>query len=148
MGRSFRKTPIMGRYSGSDKISKQYAHRCERCNVRATLRTDPQREVLPHPKVFGDIESFNKDGKQWINPTDWPRGHSQVTPSTSCHGKITRRFLFGYLFPRFHVTWPVGDTLLPPTIMRATSCLGCAPRGRSNISRVAAEPPGGSTLLR
>jgi hypothetical protein len=71
MTRSFRRHPFIGRGSGSDKWNKVAAHREERHRVRQMLYIDPECEILPHRKDFGDIESFHKDGKtrftRWLH---------------------------------------------------------------------------------
>lgn len=51
----------------TEKKFKQQEHSRERAAVRDALRTD--KEVLPHPKEFGDPWDGPKDGRQ-IRPAD------------------------------------------------------------------------------
>lgn len=69
MSRSRKKHPITGfTTADSDKSFKQQEHSRERAAIRDALRTD--KEVLPHPKGFGDPWDSEKDGKLYwkLNP--------------------------------------------------------------------------------
>ena len=62
MSRSRKKKPITGiTLAESDKEFKRQEHQRERSRVRDALKTD--KEVLPHPKEFGDPWDSPKDGK-------------------------------------------------------------------------------------
>lgn len=67
MSRSFKKKPITGITTAeTEKEFKQQEHQRERSRVRDALKTD--KEVLPHPKEFGDPWNGPKDGKQvWLD---------------------------------------------------------------------------------
>lgn len=68
MTRSRRKTPIIGMTKAStDKPFKTAEHRRERRSVRATVK---QLEEAPSPKLFGDPWHADKDGKQWLDPSE------------------------------------------------------------------------------
>lgn len=63
MSRSRKKKPITGiTCAETEKEFKQQEHSRERAHVRDALKTD--KEVLPHPKQFGDPWHGPKDGKQ------------------------------------------------------------------------------------
>jgi hypothetical protein len=65
MSRSRKQRPITGiTKSETEKEFKRQEHQRERSRVRDALRTE--KEVLPHPKQFGDPWSGPKDGKM-----DW-----------------------------------------------------------------------------
>ncbi len=63
MSRSRKKHPIIGMTTAeTEKQFKQQEHSRERAAVRDALRTD--KEILPHPKEFGDPWDGPKDGKR------------------------------------------------------------------------------------
>lgn len=63
MSRSRKKHPITGiTMAETDKPFKQQEHQRERSAVRDALRTE--KEIVPHPKEFGNPWSSAKDGKQ------------------------------------------------------------------------------------
>jgi len=65
MSRSRKKHPITGITTAeTEKEFKQQEHRRERAAVRDALQTE--KELLPHPKEFGNRWSGPKDGR-----TDW-----------------------------------------------------------------------------
>jgi hypothetical protein len=62
MSRSRKKHPITGiTTSETEKEFKQQEHRRERAAVRDALQTE--KELLPHPKEFGNRWSGPKDGR-------------------------------------------------------------------------------------
>jgi hypothetical protein len=64
MSRSRKKHPVTGMtLAESEKKFKQQEHQRERTAVRAALSED--KEILPHPKEYGNPWSGPKDGKQW-----------------------------------------------------------------------------------
>lgn len=67
MSRSRKKHPVVPITTAeTDKPFKQQEHQRERSGVRDALKTD--KEVLPHPKQYGDPWKGMKDGKQfWDN---------------------------------------------------------------------------------
>lgn len=66
MSRSRKKNPIIPHTTAeTDKPFKQQEHQRERSAVRDALRTD--KEVLPHPKGFGNPWASDKDGKHYWN---------------------------------------------------------------------------------
>ena len=68
MSRSRKKKPIAGiTKAETDKPFKKDEHSRERTAVRDALRTD--KEVIPHPKEFGNPWLGPKDGK--IDYTGW-----------------------------------------------------------------------------
>lgn len=69
MSRSRKKNPITGITTAeTEKKFKQQEHSRERAAVRDALRTE--KEVLPHPKEFGDPWDGPKDGKViWAEKT-------------------------------------------------------------------------------
>jgi hypothetical protein len=65
MSRSRKKRPITGiTTSETEKQFKQQEHSRERAAVRDALQTE--KELLPHPKEFGNRWKGPKDGR-----TDW-----------------------------------------------------------------------------
>lgn len=72
MSRSRKKNPITGITTAeTEKLFKQQEHQRERANTRTALANlDPEGDVLPHPKQFGNPWAGPKDGKQiWtVNP--------------------------------------------------------------------------------
>ena len=71
MSRSRKKHPITGiTKSESEKEWKQQEHQRERKRVNDALKSDPEREVLPHEREFGNPWLGPKDGKQVFNETD------------------------------------------------------------------------------
>lgn len=65
MSRSRKKHPITGiARSVTEKEFKQQEHSRERAAVRDAIQTE--KELLPHPKKFGNRWSGPKDGR-----TDW-----------------------------------------------------------------------------
>lgn len=68
MSRSRKKKPITGMtLAESEKKFKQQEHQRERAAVRTALAAD--KEVLPHPKEYGDPWDGPKDGKR-LMPDD------------------------------------------------------------------------------
>lgn len=64
MSRSRKKHPITGITTAeTDKPFKQQEHSRERAAVRDALKAE--KEVLPHPKGFGDPWNSDKDGKKY-----------------------------------------------------------------------------------
>lgn len=71
MSRSFRKNLIFGITTAeSEKEFKQQEHQRKRKRVNDALQSDPEREVLPHEKEFGNPWAGPKDGKRHID--SWP----------------------------------------------------------------------------
>ncbi len=70
MSRSYKKYPGGG--LGSSKHQKQYKqaeHRAERSKIKSTLLVG--KEILPHPKEYGNEWSSPRDGKQyWLKPKE------------------------------------------------------------------------------
>lgn len=65
MSRSKRKTPIGGMTtSTAQKKFKEQEHRAERSKVRQDLKQN--KEILPHPKEYGNEWASPRDGKQWF----------------------------------------------------------------------------------
>jgi hypothetical protein len=63
MSRSRKKHPITGiTCAETEKEFKQQEHQRERSHVRDALKSD--KDVLPHPKQFGNPWAGPKDGKQ------------------------------------------------------------------------------------
>lgn len=72
MSRSRKKTPITGvSTTASEKKEKEKLHRRERKRVRQVLAVEPEAEVLPDKRDFGDAESMGKDGK--VYKGSWKR---------------------------------------------------------------------------
>ncbi len=66
MGKSYKKTPIMGHASHKgQKKYKKSAHRAERSVVHSYILTGRYDEI-PHPKTYGDEWGSPRDGKQWF----------------------------------------------------------------------------------
>ena len=65
MARSYRRNPIIGACSHSDKPGKLIANRALRRRVRQTLHTSNDFDglVLPHLREVSDVWDFPKDGK-------------------------------------------------------------------------------------
>jgi hypothetical protein len=62
MSRSRKKHPITGMTTAeTEKEFKQQEHQRERSRVRDALKTE--KEVIPHPKEFGNPWAGPKDGK-------------------------------------------------------------------------------------
>ena len=70
MSRSRKKHPITGiTLAETEKEFKQREHQRERSRIRDALRTG--KEVLPHPKEFGDPWDGPKDGRvTWSHDQD------------------------------------------------------------------------------
>lgn len=65
MSRSYKKTPISGITGAiSNKPFKKQEHRRERRAVNCMLHTG--KEVMPHPKKYGNEWSSPRDGKSWF----------------------------------------------------------------------------------
>jgi hypothetical protein len=64
MSRSRKKRPVTGiTKSETEKEFKQQEHSRERAAVRDALKTD--KELLPHPKEYGNPWKGPKDGKRF-----------------------------------------------------------------------------------
>lgn len=70
MSNSYRKTPVIGNCSHSDKPGKVIANRTLRTRVRQTLRTctDYDGLILPLLREVSNVWDFPKDGKHRMNP--------------------------------------------------------------------------------
>lgn len=70
MSRSYRKTPIIGNCSHSDKWWKREARKSLRCQQRtqAVRHVDPDAMQLPQLREISDVYCFAKDGKQFGEP--------------------------------------------------------------------------------
>jgi len=64
MSRSFKKTPIVGFCSDSDKEDKRKANRKLRRKTKESIHTE--QEVLPTQKGTSDVWDMNKDGKCYV----------------------------------------------------------------------------------
>jgi hypothetical protein len=70
MSRSRKKTPVIGTtMSETEKEFKQQEHQRERSAVRDALRSE--KEVLPHPKEYGNPWAGPKDGKRYLGNTKY-----------------------------------------------------------------------------
>ena len=78
MGKSFRKTDIIGHGGTSDKYSKRIANRVLRKKTKMLIKRDPESEIFPVMREVSDTWSFNKDGKGWFG--DIPNGNQQWYP--------------------------------------------------------------------
>lgn len=66
MSRSYKKNPAGGIASScGQKHFKQSEHRAERKKVNQLLKKG--KELLPHPKEYGNEWASPRDGKQWWN---------------------------------------------------------------------------------
>ena len=75
MSHSYRHTPIVGITTAvSEKDDKQKANRRIRRVVREAIRRSPEAEALPHVREQSDPWTFEKDGKQWVDPRAYPKG--------------------------------------------------------------------------
>ena len=73
MSRSRRQTPIVGlTTAASDKPDKVRAHRRERRVIKTLLRLQGDDAGLPPSRTLHDRWTFAKDGKQWIDPLQFP----------------------------------------------------------------------------
>lgn len=71
MSRSRKKHPITGiTKAESEKDWKQQESQRLRKRVNDALKSDPEREVLPHEREFGNPWLGPKDGKQVFDETD------------------------------------------------------------------------------
>lgn len=74
MSRSFRKTPVMGLCSDSDKpgkvASSRRARRAETALMAQLAGDEDADEGKLDRRLYGSPWTFPKDGKQWIGP-DW-----------------------------------------------------------------------------
>lgn len=73
MSRSYKKSPGGGvtnaSKSGAQKKFKRQEHKAERRTIRSSLTT--QKEVLPHPKEYGNEWGSPRDGKTyWTESKD------------------------------------------------------------------------------
>jgi hypothetical protein len=74
MSRSRRHTPIVGvTTAGSDKRDKVRAHRRERRAVKVYLSQQGTDESVPPGRTLHDVWTFAKDGKQRIDPDEFPK---------------------------------------------------------------------------
>jgi len=68
MSRSYRKNPIMGHGTGSEKWDKKCWHRRFRKKEKQALRNGD--EIFPHCKEVSDPWEMQKDGKGYFGPWD------------------------------------------------------------------------------
>lgn len=78
MGKSFRKTDIIGNGGTSDKCSKRIANRVLRHRTKILIGKDPETEILPVVREVSDVWDFNKDGKGWFG--NIPHGNQSRYP--------------------------------------------------------------------
>jgi len=71
VSRSYRKTPICGLCADSEKWDKRKANRKFRRRVKISLATG---RVLPEMREVTEVYTWNKDGKIWFEPEEWPEG--------------------------------------------------------------------------
>lgn len=72
MTRSFKKNPVIGHTTAeTEKKFKQQEHQRERKRVNDALKVDPEKEVLPAPKEFGNPWAGPKDGKHYLGGHDY-----------------------------------------------------------------------------
>lgn len=80
MSKSYRKTPIIGNCSGSDKPYKKLLHKKERRTTRMKIKSG-EFDLLNKSLFFYDDWTAPKDGKQWLDektpkfftPNEWKR---------------------------------------------------------------------------
>jgi hypothetical protein len=78
MARSAKKRPFASSYTAkSDKEDKRQVHRRERRAVRQLLHTDPERDLLPNTRDFGDSRDFSKGDKVYL-PSLISQGYSDI----------------------------------------------------------------------
>ncbi len=74
MSRSRRHTPIVSVTTArSDKRDKVRAHRRERRAVKVYLSQQGTDEGVPPGRTLNDVWTFAKDGKQRIDPDEFPK---------------------------------------------------------------------------
>jgi hypothetical protein len=71
MSRSRRHHPVIGMCTGSDTAAKRSAARRLRHINRARLAHDPDA-VLAHPFEVDDRWYWPRDGRQRLDPVQWP----------------------------------------------------------------------------
>lgn len=71
MANSFRKTPITGNCSHSDKPGKVIANRVLRRKVKTAIavRADLEDFVFPVLREVSNVWDFPKDGKSYVSPS-------------------------------------------------------------------------------
>jgi len=78
MGKSYRKTTIIGHGGRSEKDDKRLANRALRHRIKNLVKKYPHEEIFPVMREISDVWSFNKDGKGWFG--DIPHSNSTTYP--------------------------------------------------------------------
>jgi hypothetical protein len=79
MTRSLKKHPFGSYYTAtSDRKDKVRVHRRERHAVRQLLHIEPEQDLLPCSKEFGDAREFSKGKKVFVPALGWELSLTEV----------------------------------------------------------------------
>lgn len=97
MSRSRKKTPIFGITTArSDKPFKKAEHQRERSAVKKALAQ--RKELLPHPKKFGNPWASPKDGRKWFDGKGpikffWPRTLEAMEKARAAKKELAKKLM-------------------------------------------------------